>query len=65
MFNPNTDVLVNEQRKHQLLQEARLRQLSRNQDAQKDQSPARWKRLISDLLQGEREDDPEIKESAS
>lgn len=64
MFNPNTDVLVNEQRKHQLLQEARLRQLSRNADVQKDQAPARWKRLINDLLQGER-DDQSTTENAS
>ncbi len=56
MFNPNTDVLVNEQRKHRLLQEARLRQLSRDSEENKKQAPSRWKRLINDLLQGERSD---------
>ncbi|MBE2181920.1 MAG: hypothetical protein IAE89_00720 [Anaerolineae bacterium] len=65
MFNPNTDILVNEQRKHQLLREARLRQISRDLDGDKNQTPARWKRLLNDLLQGEREDEQEMSGNAS
>ncbi len=64
MFNSYTDVLVNEQRKKDLLREARLRQLTRNLDDEGKQAPARWKRLITDLLQGEREDDSSV-ENAS
>lgn len=64
MFNPNTDVLVNEHRKQALLREARLRQLTRDLETDDKQQPSRWKRLINDLLQGAR-DDQEITENAS
>ncbi len=65
MFNLNIDILVNEQRKQELLREARLHQLSRDLNGDKKQTPARWKRLLNDLLQGEREEAQEISGDAS